>query len=567
MVNFNTSNQTYRQLMGNGLIYAIPRFQRDYSWTDVEWDDLWNDLVEMLDNASEPAHYMGYLVLQTRDNKNFDVIDGQQRLTTMSLIILSVLSNLKALVDRGVDPANNQQRELQLRGSFIGYLDPVTLIPRSKLSLNRNNDDLYQRYLVPLQPAPRRGLKATEHLLRKAFEWFDKAIQRKYGVLNDGAALAQFVDRLADRLFFTVIIVNDELNAYKVFETLNARGVKLSSTDLLKNYLFSVVHGSGGDEREFQELDNRWERLTGQLGSDSFPDFLRTHWNSRNRFVRHGELFKRMRDTIRDRQGVFELLRNMEADTETYIALSKPEDEFWTQHQKPYIRELNMFSVNQLFPLLLAAHRTLSAGDFESLLRICSIITFRYNVIGGLATNDSERVYNATAEKIANGTVIGLSTIVQELRSIYVNDEQFKAAFSEKQLKTTQSRNKLIMRYILFKLEKQVSGNDFDFDSLTYNLEHILPENPGAGWEYISDREHEQLVYRIGNLTPMNAAANRNIGNGDFASKKPAYAASEFEITKKIGIETQPWDASRIGARQRELARSAVSIWRVSQLS
>lgn len=567
MVNFNTSNKTYRQLMGNGLIYTIPRFQRDYSWTEVEWDELWNDLTEMLDSGGEPAHYMGYLVLQTMDNKNFAVIDGQQRLSTMSLIILAVLANLRTLVEQGVDSSNNDQREKQLRGTFIGYLDPVTLIPKSKLTLNRNNDDVYQRYLVPLQQAPRRGLKATEHLLRKAFEWFSLAVTKKYGVQRDGMVLAKFVDQLADRLFFTVIEVGDELNAYKVFETLNARGVKLSSTDLLKNYLFSVVHSGGGTEREFQELDNRWERLTGQLGSDSFPDFLRTHWNSRKRFVRHSELFKRMREAIRDMAAVFGLLRDMESDTETYIALSKPEDEFWTQQQRPYVRELNMFSVNQHYPLLLAAQRILNPQDLEGLLRVCSIIAFRYNVIGGFNPNEMERVYNATAEKIAMGVLKDLKSIVLELRSIYVNDEQFKSAFSEKQLKTTQSRNKTIMRYILFKLEKQVSGNDFDFDSTTYNLEHILPENPGPGWEHVSDREHEQLVYRIGNLTPMNATANRHIGNGDFESKKPAYAASEFEITKKVGTETHPWDASRISARQRSLAGPAVSVWRVGQLS
>jgi len=88
--NFDTKNATYRQLMGNGLTYRIPRFQRDYSWTEEEWEDLWTDLQASLKNGGEPAHYMGYLVLQTRDDKYFDVIDGQQRLTTLSLIVLAL---------------------------------------------------------------------------------------------------------------------------------------------------------------------------------------------------------------------------------------------------------------------------------------------------------------------------------------------------------------------------------------------------------------------------------------------------------------------------------------------
>lgn len=80
---------------------------------------------------------MGYLVLQSQDSKNFDIIDGQQRLTTLSIIVLGVLSNIQRLINAGEDPENNKRRQDQLRNSLIGYLDPVTLIARSKLNLNR----------------------------------------------------------------------------------------------------------------------------------------------------------------------------------------------------------------------------------------------------------------------------------------------------------------------------------------------------------------------------------------------------------------------------------------------
>lgn len=169
-VNFNTSNQTLRQLLGNGLTYKVPRFQRDYSWTQDEWEDLWQDMTETLRPGGEPAHYMGYLVLQSQDNRSFDVIDGQQRLTTLSLLALAVLKSLQELADAGIDTDDNRRRIDQLRQSFIGYLDPVTLVPRTKLSLNRNNDAYYRDYLVPLQQLPQRGRRASEHLLRKAFE-------------------------------------------------------------------------------------------------------------------------------------------------------------------------------------------------------------------------------------------------------------------------------------------------------------------------------------------------------------------------------------------------------------
>jgi hypothetical protein len=167
--NFNTHNDTYRKLMGNGLTYRVPRFQRDYSWGEEEWDDLWQDILGTVKEGGEAAHYMGYLVLQSTDDKVFDVIDGQQRMTTLSIIVLAGLRQLKRLLDEGKDPDRTKKRLEQLRQTYVGYLDPVTLVPQSKLTLNRNNNNYYQTYLVPLADhLPQRGFKASEHSLRKA---------------------------------------------------------------------------------------------------------------------------------------------------------------------------------------------------------------------------------------------------------------------------------------------------------------------------------------------------------------------------------------------------------------
>lgn len=566
-INFNTANQTYRQLLGNGLLYQVPMFQRDYSWTDAQWDDLWQDIDAMLSEHSEPAHYMGYLVLQSKDQKNFDIIDGQQRLTTISIIVLAALYHLDELIKEKTEPAENQQRKEQLRSSFIGYLDPVTLIPKSKLSLNRNNDSFYQQYLVALEPAPRRNLKATEHLMRKAYDWFKERVRAKYAATQSGAEYAKLVEAIADKLFFTVITVTNELNAFKVFETLNARGVRLSSTDLLKNYLFSVVFAERQDEREMQELDVRWEKLVGILGGESFPDFLRAHWNSRNKFVRHTALFKAIKTNISSRGQVFDLMRRLEQDAHVYVALSSPEDELWEGQQKKYISELRMFNVRQLYPLLLAGYRQLTEEDFTQLLRVCSILSFRYNVIGKLGTGEQESVYNSVAVRTERGELVEIRAIISAMKSIYPNDEQFKSAFSEQEIRTTQTRKKRIVKYILFSIEKHTTGSDYDYDSDSYSIEHILPENPGEGWEQFSDAEAEQSVYRLGNMTILRKSENRDLSNQPFELKKPVYRASDWQITRRISEDNRDWNAERVGVRQRWLASQAVSVWKISQLS
>ncbi len=567
--NFKTENNTYRKLIGNGLTYRIPRFQRDYSWTDEEWEDLWSDILGTIQDGGEPAHYMGYLVLQSEDEKTFDVIDGQQRLTTLSLIILAALKNLQRQVDEGKNPDQNKQRLEQIRNTYLGYLDPVTLVTRSKLTLNRNNNDYYQTYLVPLGHLPVRGFRASEHSLRKAFEWFEKRVRdyaRKQGG-DEGVVLATLVEAMSDRLFFTVISVTDELNAYKVFETLNARGVRLSSTDLLKNYLFSVLHKQNEHPNAMNALEDRWESMVSRMGAESFPDFLRSHWNSRKTFVRQSDLFKTIRNKVAGPAAVFELLRGMEEDMDTYLALTNPEAAHWPAQLKSHAQQLRMFKVRQPFPLILAAQRVLSADQFAKVLRACVVIAFRYNVIGNLPANEQERVYYAAAQKLNQGIAGNAQQLLESLQEIYPKDEAFRAVFADKIIRTTDARNNRVVRYILCELERQHSGQDFDFESDTFNIEHILPQNPEAGWEQFTDDEAEALIYRIGNMALLAKGANKDIGNQAYAIKRPVLQASAFGLTQKLAEENAGWTPQRIAARQKALAKLATAIWRIDQLS
>ena len=571
--NFNTRNDTYRKLMGNGLTYRIPPFQRDYSWTEDEWEDLWLDLLGILKEGGEPAHYMGYLVLQTEDDKVFEVIDGQQRLTTLSLIVLATLKNLGRLIAENKSPENNQQRLNQIRQTYIGYLDPVTLIARSKLSLNRNNDHYFQTYIVPLSHLPQRGFRASEHSLRKAFEWFERRT-RSYAQENathyggdEGVALASLVETMSDRLFFTVITVTDELNAYKVFETLNARGVRLSATDLLKNYLFSVIHRSNQHAHEMKSLEDRWEALVGRLGSESFPDFLRVHWNSRHSFVRQSELFKTIRARLPNREAVFSLLREMEEDVDTYLALTHPESAHWNPVIKGHAQDLRMFGVRQPFPFLLSAKRHFSEDQFEAIIRACVIVSFRYNVIGVLQANEQERVYNSLAEKITQNKLASASDVIINLRPIYPTDDAFRADFAEKVISTRATRNRRIVRYTLCQIEKQLSGQDYDIESDSFNLEHVLPQNPGENWNHFTDEAVELFAYRLGNLALLRNSENRDLGNAAYETKRAAYTSSAFLSTKKLAEENAEWTPERISNRQKWMANQATGIWRISQLS
>jgi hypothetical protein len=567
--NFKTENNTFRKLIGNGLTYRIPRFQRDYSWTNEEWEDLWMDLLGTLKADGEAAHYMGYLVLQSDDDKTFDVIDGQQRLTTISIIVLAILKNIQRLIDAGNDAEANKRRKEQIQQTYVGYLDPVTLVARPKLSLNRNNNNYFQTYLVPLGHLPQRGFRASEHQLRKAFEWFDKRVADylKASTGDEGMRLAKLVEDTSDRLFFTVITVTDELNAYKVFETLNARGVRLSATDLLKNYLFSVLDRGGETDHELRNLEDRWEAIVGRLQSENFPDFLRVHWNSRRSFARQADLFKTIRAQVGTPEAVFLLLREMEEDLDTYLALSSPEPSDWSQEDKNLASSLKTFRVRQPFPLLLAAKRMFDAPDFTGLLRATVVISMRFNVIGSYSTAEQERKYNEVAERIAKKELATLGSALLAMRSIYPDDTAFRAAFAEKAIRTTDSRNNRVVRFILCALEKHLSRQDYSFTSDAFNIEHVLPQNAPDGWGGFSNDDAEALVYRLGNMTLLHASANRELGAETYDQKRAIYEQSGFAITQKLANDNSEWNPERIAAQQNWMATQATSIWRIAQLS
>ncbi|MEM8676523.1 MAG: DUF262 domain-containing HNH endonuclease family protein [Cyanobacteria bacterium P01_G01_bin.67] len=559
----DTRTASFGDLIGNGKIYRVPLFQRDYSWQEENWEDLWQDILMLVD--SESSHYMGVIVLQNSpsSDKEFRIIDGQQRLATLSIIAIAVIDQIQQLINQEQEAEANQARQEILKRSYLGDKDPRSLRYSSKLLLNENNDAFYQSNLINLRkPRSIRSLPKSNQLLWQAFEYYSAHLAKLTQVIASGESLAEFLtDTIAQKLLFIQINVEDELNAYTVFETLNARGIELSSTDLLKNYLFSLFRGPD----DLREAQRQWKRIISTVQMEKFPEFLRYYLSLRQTRVRRERLFKLVRNSVKTAQQAFDLLDQLEDYSILFVALGNPNDEFWrdTPDNKQYIRELQLFRVKQAYSTLLAAYKNFSAEDFTRLLKLVCIFSFRYTIVSSLNPNELEKLYNKVAIEICQAKIVTPRQVFENLRLVYVSDEKFLQDFSYLSI-STKGQKKKLARYILRKLEEDADHKPVDEDG--FSIEHILPESPSDNWQgNFTDVQIEEFVYRLGNLTLLEPSLNRQIGNETYALKQNTYQKSVYTLTKKILAEQ--WTPDTIAARQERLSQRAVSIWRADFVS
>lgn len=555
----DTSTVSLSDIIGNGKIYKVPSYQKDYSWKIEHWEDLWEDILSILDG--ENVHYMGSIVLQNKGDKKFNIIDGQQRLATLTLIVLATIKALQNLVNQNIEKSNNEERIKLLSSKFLGEKDPGSLTYSAKLELNENNNNFFQSHLMVFRPPiNERTLGDSDKLLWKAYQFFESKVNQLFAPHPKGEEMANFINKqVAERLKFIQIIVENELSAYTVFETLNYRGERLTVSDLLKNFLFSLATKS-----DLEHIKEKWRRTVDTVGLSKFPTFLRHYWISKNRLITEKHLFKSLKENIHTSPEVVDLLDELERNAQLYSALTNYTDRLWLgqQENKKRIKEIELFRERQALPILMASYNNLSAEEFTKVLRLVNIITFRYNIIGGYNPNQKEEVYNKAAIKISNRQLTTASGIAQEIKNLYVTDQEFKNDFSTLRINTNSGRDRKLVRYILFELENQVANTNYDYEVDPATIEHILPENADDNWTgnfpaYIQ----ESVVYRLGNYTLLEDEKNRQCGRKSFEDKKLIYQTSQYEITKQI--TASEWTPNTIDNRQIAMARYASAVWRL----
>lgn len=563
-ISLEPKNESFAEIMSNGKSYSVPRFQRDYSWEADQWDELWQDIEKMREHKQQ--HFMGYLVLQSTDGKHYEIIDGQQRITTTTILIMAALTRFKQLIDESCDADANKRRYENYRDIYLGVFDAVSLQTRPKLVLNRHNKDHFENIINNDYQVPHlSNLTATNRRLNKALKFF----QNKFADF-DGENLAEFINSVADNLLFSSITTQDDINAYVVFETLNARGIHLSAPDLLKNYLLSVMDRGGAvSEDHLSDFENQWSNIIDQLGETNFTAFLRCHHGMRQKLPPKKDMYRALKAQIADNQtqDVMPYMKDIKKYAPLYAALQNPEDSFWKdysdgQHPSPQqpLQVLKTFGIRTPAVLLMAAYFKFDEKDFIKLTEWVSVISVRYNVICGNMPNAQENVYSRLANKIMRGDIDNMRDLAEGLRPIYPNDEEFASAFAEKSMPSGRSPKKIL--YLLKSIEKHVTQGDEPPVDIT--LEHILPYRPDDAWQKSFGRDnYHDAIDRLGNMAIL--AGVNNMGQEPFAEKKAVLENSPYAINKKIA-EYPEWDAEALNNYQRWLAKQATATWQIPNL-
>lgn len=551
---------TFNSVIGNSKAYKIPIYQRDYSWSKEDWEDLWQDI---LDIPTDKNHYLGYLVLQPMGDggdETYWVIDGQQRLTTLSLLALAITALLKTWSEQGLEPQENKLRAEKIFERYLGNFSTSRLTITPKLTLNRNDNDYYANWLLKYRRPPSLAkLKPSQRLLQKAFDYFLEQLNGYFTQKPSGAAAAEFLERtVGNGILFTQIVVNNDLDAFKVFETLNARGVKLSTADLLKNYLFGLIARLGN--LELNEAERRWQSIADTLGANDLTTFIRHYWNSKHRLERQTALFKAIQRHVDDPERAFHFLEDLEKNCQFYTAFHYPYDELWTREERQHLTVLNLLGVTTCYPLMLAFLNYGDRKDFAILLREIATLSLRYH-LADINPNTAERVYSNVANQVSAGTLSPVRDVVLALKDIYVDDKTFESAFANARISTKQK--KALVKYLLIKLENQIANTDYSPEDTTATIEHILPENPGEVWEeaFPPDIQHD-YIYRLGNYTLLKAGVNHRLGsNTPFSEKRAAYQQSSFKLSSEY-CNYEEFTPATLCQRQERLAKVAQSVWR-----
>lgn len=533
--------------------YKVPIYQRPYAWGKDQWEDLFEDLKNL---KSDDMHFFGSIVVVPEGEHRFginyfQVVDGQQRLAT-------VLIWLSAIRDVAQEKRNTE---------LATYLTETFLFAKEwengrqkkvpKLQLGELDNDAFQRVLEGKS-------KEGSHSIYECYKYFKNKTDKENMwqiILNN----------------ISIVHINafNHFNAFRLFETLNDRGLELSAADLIKNFLLMKV---SKDEEALNDVINQWNEMYDKVRDREPVKFIRRYFlaNYKGK-ISESRLYEEVREKLEgeDTEKIRDFTRALNENATIYKKIL--ECSFLSEKINKKLRELHLVEVAPSFTLLLKimpclTNDEISEKDILDIMDMIESFHIRWGVCGQ-STSTLDQIYNDICMSLNNikpqDFKATIKDILQKVISKNnVDDNTFKENFKARPFKPDETRTK----YILWKLSKPTGETTINIKQI--QTEHVMPQKLSNKWlnhlkEKTSKNEdevkalHKENLNKIGNLTIIKGEWNISMSNRPFKEKQKDYKKSEFQITKEL-CNYADWTFEEIEKRAERLAEEACKTWKIA---
>lgn len=597
--------QTLTQIFGTyDKQFQIPDYQRGYSWETRHRNDLWEDINNITDDKK---HYMGMFTFCIKQQDNcmiYEVVDGQQRMTTLIILLNEILERLKpeTLED---EPLTHEEYKRNYLYRQIGKLQRYQYKFRYK-----EQDPSYGYFIEKILRTGNGAQEPEDTLYTRNLQNAKDEFAEK---LNNATQqdLKTLLEKITKQLVFNEYIIDNADDVYVTFETMNNRGKSLSTLELLKNrliYLTTIYPEAmlpWGEAQELRKMINdTWKIIYQQLGKNANKalgddEFLKDHWimyfryDRKTSMVYKEDLLSRNftarkvfdKDHTLEPIDIKEYVESLAASVKTWYQIKCPNDiNTVPEAEKVLLTRLDRVGIGSFRPMLMAAYLTKRQEDIVPLLDACERFRFLIRHISGRRSNTSDSVFYGLAHKCFENekTIADLITEVNNQTVAWLDFDNFVKECVDRYKPNRHGFYEWTgLRYFLFEYERSKQMNNkmlCNWDTLfkqqqdKTSIEHIYPQTPtNPYWQQrFADNN---LLNSLGNLLLLKLAKNIQVQNYDFIKKKTTTFDANNEVeflgydhgsySEKIVSKYAEWTPKEVIERGKHLLEFLVTHWNI----
>jgi len=567
--------------------FEVPYNQREYRWGKEQFEKFWDDLQVTItedlspQNRRQLGHFLGAIVVigeeQSHDQARWEIIDGQQRLTTISIFSSCLMSYLHVIQDK-----RTNRRILHVLEDCISSPNASYA---ARIKLNRE-DDFYKNSLINHETRAQKEeywrvnydkKSEVQKNIKSAFDFFYSRLDSYLSVGTEQEKedkLTNLSDVLTEHFYVLVVRTENLWMAYRLFETLNERGLDLSQADLIKNML--LQHAKEDGKASLENVQGLWESFIDNYEDQpskklELPQIIQFSYAYRHGKVKKEKIFDEVSiqlrsgntqaqgfanefytDSLNWRAFLLGELPNWDTIRNHQLAITDP---LWKSHCAPFI-----FAALDTYPA--------EIGSLKTCLRLAENYLFRQGLVAKDSVSSLQDFFTEAASMLRSGVKLER---IEEFFQKRSSNEQFKENF-----KTASISNTKQGIYIVSKIEAFASNLNME-DEIAYSLEYILPKKPTPEWGNVEEKEgFSSYISRFGNLLPVPSNIAQNIKALGFSAKlsnqdnldyKNADTKMVDELLRNIPTWTtsREWNFKSIDARQEFMAENyALSVWSLS---